>query len=74
MTYNEWLPHYCAGISLFNEENLDLVKFLENTNTYSIDRSHDLIHSAMKFSMSDSVFSNTSFIFYLFHSWIDLNF
>jgi hypothetical protein len=50
------------------------MKYLEHYNPYGIERSHDLMHHHMHFSMSDSVFSISNLVFYLFHSWIDVQF
>ena len=71
-SYNEVLPHYCLGLSLFTSDNSDFIQYLESYNAFGLERSHDFMHSRLHFSMSDSRFSISNLLFYMFHSWIDV--
>ena len=73
-SYNMALPHFQYAAALFKDSNQF---FKHYVSTYergetSMENCHNTAHNNLQRFMSDSSFSITHLIFYLYHSWIDL--
>ena len=73
-SYNLALPHFQYALALFKDSNQFLKHYATTATRYetSMEFCHNTAHDNLHRFMSDSAFSITHPIFFLFHSWIDL--
>lgn len=66
------IPHYQLGYALFNNQYKSLIDYLNPQSGKSFENSHNTMHNNMHFSMMDDNYSISNLLFFLYHSWIDI--